>query len=83
MAENNDTGIPAIPEPQRTSVKLDGLVADLRDTLTAAQEQLTAYAALRSAVQGIIIDTEAGALRTPVDIIRELRRALDAERTEG
>jgi hypothetical protein len=80
MADNDNTGIPAIPEPQRTSVRLDDLVADLRDTLTAAQDQLTAYAALRSAVQGIIIDAEAGALRTPVDIVRELRRALDAGR---
>ncbi len=83
MADSNVTGIPAIPEPQRTSVKLDELVADLRDTLTAAQDQLTAYAALRSAVQHVIIETDAGDLRTPADIVRELRRALDVERTEG
>jgi hypothetical protein len=86
MAENEiTTGIPAIPEPHATSVRLYDLAApmmagDLRDALRAAQDQLHAYAALRSAVQHVIFDSEGGALRTPVDIVRELRRALDATR---
>jgi hypothetical protein len=89
MAESNaTTEIPPIPEPHATSVRLYDLVApmmagDLRDALRSALDQLHAYASLRSAVQHVIIDAEAGELRTPVDIIRELRRALDAERTGG
>ena len=89
MADNNDsTGIPAVPEPHATSVRLHDLAADmmageLRDALMAAQDQLTAYANLRSAVSHVIVDADAGELRTPADIVRELRRALDAERTGG
>jgi hypothetical protein len=89
MAESNaTTEIPAIPEPLATSVRLYDLAAEmmageLRDALMAAQDQLTAYAALRSAVQHVIIDADAGELRTPTDIVRELRRALDVERMKG
>lgn len=53
------------------------MAGELRDALRSALDQLTAYANLRSAVQHIIIDAEAGELRTPV------RRALDVERTKG
>ncbi len=87
MAESNTTtGIPAVPEPYATAVRLHDLSAEmlageLRDALRAAQDQLTAYANLRSAVSHVIIDTDGGELRTPVDIVRELRRALDAGRT--
>jgi hypothetical protein len=80
MADNDNTGIPSIPEPQRTSVRLDELAADLRDVLQDAQDQLTAYATLRSAVSHVITDADAGELRTVVDVIRELRRALDVTR---
>jgi hypothetical protein len=89
MADNDGTTeIPAIPEPHATSVRLYDLAADmvsgeLRDALRAAQDQLHAYANLRSAVQHVIIDADAGELRTPTDIVRELRRALDAQRTGG
>jgi hypothetical protein len=89
MAENEiNTGIPAIPEPLATSVRLYDLAADmmageLRTALQDAQDQLHSYSRLRSAVSHVIIGAEAGALRTPVDIIRELRRALDVERTDG
>ncbi len=87
MAESNaTTGVPAIPEPHATSVRLYDLAAEmmageLRDALTAAQGQLTAYANLRSAVSHVITDADAGELRTPADIVSELRRALDAGRT--
>ncbi len=58
----------------------DMVSGELRAALTAAQAQLNAYANLRSAVSHVIIDADAGELRTPVDIVRELRRALDAGR---
>jgi hypothetical protein len=86
MAESNDNmGIPAIPEPHATSVRLYELSnemasGELRDALRAAQDQLAAYATLRSNVSHVIIDAEAGELKTPVDLIRQLRNALDAGR---
>jgi hypothetical protein len=84
----SNTEIPELPEPYVTSVKLyelatPMLAGDLRDALQAAQAQLHAYANLRSAVQHVVIDAEAGELRTPVDLVRELRAALDATRTGG
>ncbi len=86
MAETTTTiDIPAVPEPYATAVRLDDLASEmmageLRDALMAALEQLHAYAALRAATQHVIIDADAGELRTPADIVRELRRALDAGR---
>ncbi len=61
----------------------DMMAGELRDALVAAQGQLTTYATLRSAVSHVIIDADAGELRTPPDVVRELRRALDAQRTGG
>ncbi len=83
-----NTEIPAIPEPYATSGQLFDLglnlpAGNVRDAIDAARGQLDAYASLRRAVSSVIIEAEAGALRTPVDIVRELRRALEAARTEG
>lgn len=86
MAETTTTTqVPAVPEPYSSAVKLYDLAAgmvsgDLRDALTAALAQLHAYASLRAAINSVIVDADAGELRTPVDIVRELRAALDAGR---